>query len=148
MADVEHSEFIALHNGQIASLSFEGRTVGYLACQKEQGWGLGKPFGTQTFAWYLVTLVDGRQYVIEDYPPYATTPELAQGYLEDERALDDAEPPRTYEVQWLPEAEQAAAREEYGINRSPGTYRFEGTIEVEWWWSRLLDRMRGRRQPE
>jgi len=138
--ELEPSERALLDRGA-AELWQDGALVGHLTTILEKGWGSGRPFGTQTFIWLLVTLTNGERYVIEDCPDYLTTPGALAGSLDAE--VGKAAPP--YEVRWLDGPERELAWTEFGIHHSPGSYRFEGTHEVEWWWSRLLDRMRGRR---
>ena len=129
-------ETISLLDHGVAELRAEGEVVGHLASTIETGWGSAHPFSKQLFLWYLVTLNDGSQYVIEDYPPYATLPDLIAGRLNREHR--DGEP---YEVNWL-ERDREGAWARFGMHDSPGSYKFEGEVPVfvEWPWTRFLRR--------
>lgn len=132
-------ESLAILDRGAAELWRNGVLVGHLTSALERGWGLARPLGTQTFVWFLVTLVNGDRYIIEDYPPYATLPDALLGRLKPEQSADG-----DFDVRWLTGEARARAWTEYGIHESFGSYRFEGTQVQEWWWSRFLDRLKGR----
>lgn len=140
MNDLDTSTRELLDHGA-AELWRDGALVGHLSASLEQGWGLGRPTTAQTFVWFLVSPNDATPYVIEDYPPYETLPDAVSGRLEPE---DPG--PGLYEVRWLHGAEREVAWQRFGIHEPIGTYRLEGCGEpVDWWLSRLIDRIRGRR---
>jgi hypothetical protein len=105
-----------------AELWRDGNLVGHVTTALEQGWGSGRPLGTQTFVWLLVTLDDGVPYVIEDYPPCATLPDVLAGRLAPQNS---AEGP--YEVRWLEGTARGRAWNELGIHETFGSYRPEGS---------------------
>jgi hypothetical protein len=123
-----------------AELWRDGHLVGHVTTALERGWGSGRPLGAQTFVWLLVTLDEGVRYIIEDYPPYATAPGAVAGILKPEDSTEG-----TYEVRWLEGTARERVWKELGIHESFGSYRFEGTHPTDWWWSRLLGRIRDRR---